>query len=450
MFKFSSMKNRTLTLVIVITGVTIPFYQNAENINNDRAATMFSRLAGKPPSPTQLTQMQTLLSSGNSVGAAQVGTSDPDFINLTVRSFCSQLSTRSLSADAPFNDFTATCMGIIRDNTPVTDFTTGNYYYRIDPTRIPASLGVGTTDPGAASSYASLYQSAQDINGDLGGNHYALITGIDHVFDLGSALVKKNQQYFGTQSQGDFNHGSVDSIYPNPEPAGLITTEAFLVDEAIAGTNRRLVQYTFHDFECADPADYADNGIVSGGGDDTYVGQDVDRFPGGDHVVYETTCKACHGILDGMRGAFAYNDVLVESNHWPTYYDARGNGTLRSVVDKYLRNNFVYPDGHTTVDDSWTNLATVGANATRFGWRGATSGKGVHAFGEMIATSQGFSRCMVKRAFNSVCGRDPSFEEQSSVVAPEATILESNSYNLRKTFERLSATPACIESVVVN
>ncbi len=450
MKKLGSFKNRTLTAVITFTGVLIPFYQNAESINNDRAATMFMRLAGKPPSPAQLAQMQSLLNSGNSVGAAQVASADPDFINLTVRSFCSQMSSRTLSADAPLNDFTATCMGIIRDNTPVTDFTTANYYYRIDPSKIPASLGVTTTNPDSPGSLSSLYQSAQDVNGDLGGNHYVSITGIDHLFDLSSALVKRNQQSFGTQSQGDFNHGSVDSIYPNPEPAGLITTEAFLVDEAIAGTNRRMVQYVFHNFECADPADYADNGLVSGGGDDTYVGPDVDRFPGGDHVVYETTCKACHGILDGMRGAFAYNDVLVETNHWPTYYDARGNGQIRSVVEKYTRNSNVYPNGHITVDDSWDNLATVGNNATLFGWRGPTSGKGVHSFGTMIAASQGFSRCMVKRAFNSVCGRDPTFDEQSSVIAPEATILESNSYNLRKTFERISATPACIESVVVN
>jgi hypothetical protein len=434
---------------LAVVGVMIPFYQNLETVDNDRAVTMFTRLAGKPPTPSQLNLMLSKISSGDPVTASQVATSDPDFINITVRTFCAEMSTRALSSDALFNDFTATCMGIVRDNTPVTDFTTANYYYRIDPKKVPTNLGITPIDPDDPTRLAALYQTAFNFDGeDMRSNHYAVLTGVDFLFDVGASLVKRDQQYFGAQSTGDFNHGSVDSIYPNPEPAGLITTTAFLLDEAVAGTNRRMVQYAFHDFMCADPADYADNGLVSGGGDDTYVGQDVDRFPGGDHNVYETSCKACHGILDGMRGAFAYNDVLVESNHWPTYYNTTVNGKIRDVTDKYRRNNFVYPGGHATVDDSWTNLANVGLNAQNFGWRGPTSGKGAHSFGVMLAGSKGFSRCMVQRVFRSVCGRVPTFEEKTSLVPDEADVLEANQYNLRKTFERIAATPACIESLV--
>jgi hypothetical protein len=42
----------------------------------------------------------------------------------------------------------------------------------------------------------------------------------------------------------------------------------------------------------------------------------------------------------------------------------------------------------------------------------------------------------------------PTFEEKTSLVPDEADVLEANQYNLRKTFERIAATPACIESLV--
>ena len=69
---------------------------------------------------------------------------------------------------------------------------------------------------------------------------------------------------------------------------------------AIAGTNRRLVEYSFREFTCMPIDKWAD-----ASGPDTYIGRDVDRFPGGVHQKFTTTCRACHSGMDSLRGAFA-------------------------------------------------------------------------------------------------------------------------------------------------
>ncbi len=225
-------------------------------------------------------------------------------------------------------------------------------------------------------------------------NHYLQLdaSGVD----LKDALVRQEPQWDGIA-----------------ESAGLLTTRAWAQAHLVDGTNQ-----------------WKDPGLP-----DIRVRRDVTRRPGDDPSTYENTCRTCHAAMDGLTGAWANWDYVNDSL---TYYGLYG------VAPKMNKNNTVYPAGYVTVDNSWINLAVSHQN-TAFGWRGATSGAGINAFGTMMANSRGFSRCMAQRAFEKVCRRSLTADEQSGVLNSLADQFEQDGYKLRGLFETVAALPACIQ-----
>lgn len=147
-----------------------------------------------------------------------------------------------------------------------------------------------------------------------------------------------------------------------------------------------------------------------------------------------------------MRGAFAYqnfNYVWVQIDQPPV-------SSGYTVSYKYSRNENVFPTGKVTVDNSFENLATQGSNAEYFGWRGATSGKGSAQFGQMLSNSKAFSRCMVRRAIETVCLRKVAYEDLATIVLPLADQLEADQYNMRRMFARVAANTNCIDPTQAN
>ena len=66
----------------------------------------------------------------------------------------------------------------------------------------------------------------------------------------------------------------------------------------------------FREFLCVPIAGWADST-----GPDNRIGQDVDRYPGGDHSKFLTNCRGCHSNMDGLRTAFAkvhFNNNFVK------------------------------------------------------------------------------------------------------------------------------------------
>ncbi len=193
------------------------------------------------------------------------------------------------------------------------------------------------------------------------------------------------------------------TLAPNPDPAGVLTSRAFIQAHADAGTNRRLVEYLFRNFMCVPIQEWADSGAS-----DLRIGRDIDRFPGGDHTVFQNTCKACHTVMDGFRGAFARwdfrNGNAINASLAGTGRagaDADGNMVSR----KMNKNNNVYSGGYVTTDDSWVNNAIRASNVSLFGWRAPVAGptNGVQGLGRLIANSQRFSQCMAEKVFDVVC-----------------------------------------------
>ncbi len=417
-----------------------------------KAKKLFELLNGvaTPIFNPRLSEMATMIDEGRMMDAAGHAIEDdngpdftnpadttyysPSFYNITVRDFAAPMSTREESVNTELNDFIATVIGTVRDNRNAKELVSGNYFYKADPNKaaVPSNM-------------------ERDIL--RSNSHYsALASG---GFNLARVLVPETQKLFnGTE------------VVENPDTAGLITTRTFMGAHAIAGTNRRLVEYSFREFMCL-PIEkwaYAQDS-------DSYIGRDIDRTPGGSHTKFTQSCRSCHARMDPLRGAFAYytfsggftkntlvvphltNFNMMEDDSMGALIGLRANDPGASrlpatnyvnyVVKKMNHNDHVFPGGHVMSDNSFRNAATDTEALKYFGWRSPLTGKGVHDFGLMLAQSEGFSRCMTKRVFKTLCKRDPAASEDT-LIRSTATEFEGQGYQLKFLFKKIAGLPQCL------
>lgn len=383
------------------------------------ARKLYERLTGtKLPVDSPLVgQMVALLEKGDAAGAAQIATKDPNFYNITVKLMALEMSTRDETIKTPLNDFVAGMIGVTRDLRDAREILTGNFYYMgnngapIRSNLIPDLL--------------------------ISNNHYADLE--TNRVDLSTSLVRVEGQVIAN---------SATTTMPNPDPAGLLTLRAFMGAHALMGTNRRLVEYTFREFMCVPLNEWADTGGV-----DARIGRDIDRFPAGDHMKFLTSCKGCHTVMDGFRGAFAkwdFDGMGIKHSGVNTRGGAN-NYTIatdtRGVVNKMNVNNNVFPSGYITTDDSFVNNATRPLNASLFEWRNSgTAGTGAAGFGAMVANSRRFSQCMAKRVFKAVCRKDLDMAKHQSSLKKWGDEFESSGYQMKKLFENIAVKPECLGS----
>lgn len=382
------------------------------------AKRLLERISGtKVPADHPYIQEMTLyIESGLWYEAAEIALKHPNFLNVTVKQMALKMSTREESIQTEFNDFAAMFIGVVRDEVDARQLLTGNFHYRADPEKIPSDINV-------RSEFESHIVKSND--------HFKDLDRLD--LNLGEVLMPGTGQMI-MQSR-------TNTVVYNPDPAGLLTTRAFLGSHATAGTNRRPVEYTFRQFMCSPIEEWADTSVS-----DARIGRDIDRYPGGDHSKFQVNCKGCHTVMDGFRGAFAKWDF---SRNFILNRDVqvRSNGELEGgVVGKMNQNRDVFPSGFVTSDNSFVNNAVGQSNQILFGWRSAVdTGYGAKDFGKMVSESRRFSQCMVKRVFDSVCRKDISMKDQSSFISDYASRFESENYNLRKLYRMLSVTKECVE-----
>lgn len=367
-----------------------------------RALELYKRLVGvrAPIDHPTLIAMEDAIASGDISGAAHLATAEPGFYNLVVRDWAARMSTRDESINSDFTDFVATIIGVTRDDIDARKLLTGNFFYR------------GSIDAAVDS----------DLVDDIirSNNHYSQLSAEN--YDFSTVLTRENSQYLRVDNDNSRIH---------PDSAGVLTSRAFMEAHAVAGTNRRLVEYTVKQFACFEMEEWADANAT-----DIRVGRDIDRQPGGEGSKYLTTCKACHSVMDGFRGAFAkYNWNLGQG----------GFVEYRSGVDpKMNQNNGTFSAGYVTTDNSWINNARSPANLQRFGWRGVVaSGAGVNSFGKAVSNSRAFSECMTKKVYRELCRRPVSHYEDA-MIEQVSDSFEASGYKLRTLFEDIAIRPECL------
>jgi hypothetical protein len=416
------------------SGVKIPVIPIDINVTIDaqrlKAQDIFLRLTGTktPIYDPVLTQMVEKLNANDPIGAAAIATADFRFINITARDFASKMSNRAETINVPLNDFTATVIGVVRDELSAQRLLTDNITYQADPTKAAVPSTLITDILRSNNHYDALDTQRVDLN--------QVLTRFDK-----SGNPLKQKVFDGTTSQD------------MPNPAGLLTSRGWLSAHAIAGTDRRLVEYSLREFLCTPLENVADST-----GPDNVIGRDIDRFPGGSHTKFTTTCRACHTIMDGFRPAYAYitfnSDYVMHSYTSPAAKsqdeEDKGIAMLKSPADgasyisqKVNRNETVFPGGRITVDDNWVNNASYGSNASYFAWK-STSGKGLPAFGKMISESRQFPICMAKRVYTQVCKREPAATEMDMINAAASEFSTTRNYNLKYLFQRIVTSKECL------
>lgn len=373
-----------------------------------RAQKVFQAITGVKVAidDSRLVQMEALLKAGNPRAAAAIASSDPLFLDVQIRDVAKIMSTREQSIRAPMSDFVASFIGVVRDSDTrsAKELLTGNFYYRVDPAII-ATLPTNATIRQAEQ--ADIVQS---------NNHYQ---------DLETRRLSPSAVLIAASPQRAMQAGAV---VDHPDPAGLLTSRAFVAAHAVAGTNRRPVEEMMQEFMCVKMEEWAD-----GNAPDDRVSQDVTRTPSGSVNLYLTTCKTCHTGMDGMRGAWAFIDFANNAQTIST-----------NVLGKMTRNQSEYPQGYRITDNSWVNNAVYGKNADQFGWRSSLSGNGIGGLARMVADSRGFSRCMVRKAFQAVCRRSPLAGEES-LVRSLADQFETDGYHMRRMYENVAINPNCVQ-----
>ena len=177
--------------------------------NSDQATRIYNRIAGIPPSAAQLAQMT---GSSDAVSAALIATNDPAFYNNTIRNLAAPWTNRDQSVFVPLNDYTATVIGMVKDNVPFNTLLSADLVY----------VGDGTSGEPAYSPSNNAMYDALDANN----------------VDLSQHLVSKPQS-------------SLTGI-PAAATAGVMTTLGAASAFFINGTNRAMFRFTMLNHLCND------------------------------------------------------------------------------------------------------------------------------------------------------------------------------------------------------
>lgn len=348
----------------------------------EQAKRMHDRIAGVPPSDAVLNAMEADITAGQTQQAALRAMDDPAFYAVTLKNLVTPWTNRDQTVFAPLNDYTATVIGMVRDDVPFNELLSGDILY-------VGNAGLGLP---AVSAISNTHYEQMESRG----------------IDLRTGLQRTTQS----------------SVYgiPSAATAGVMTSRAAAQSFFIAGTNRAMFRFTLLSQMCRELDETQDTSRPP-----DRIRQDVSRSPGGDARLFLNNCVGCHSGMDPMAQAFAYY----------TYDDTQGRlvYTAGSVQPKYSINADTFKPGFVTPDDSWENRWRRGQNAL-LGWDQALpgSGSGAKSLGQELGNSDAFASCQVEKVFRNVCLRSPTDAADRNQVATMVGSFRSSGFRLKQAF----------------
>jgi hypothetical protein len=356
-------------------------------VERAQAKRMHDRLAGVPPSEAVLDQMESLIVSGQVAQAARMAMQAKTFYTTTLKNFVTPWTNRDQTVFAPLNDYTATVIGMVRDDVDYRQVLSGDILY----------VG-GSGLPAYSPTNNNLYQQMEDQDADLSSS---------------SVLVASTQ--------------SAHTGLPTAATAGVITTRAAAQAFFVAGTNRAMFRFTMMNHMCKDMEQVHDVNLPP-----DRIRQDVSRSPGGDSRLFLNGCIGCHNGMDPLTQAFAYYN-----------YNETSGGmeyTAGQVQPKFLINQDNFKPGYVTRDDGWDNYWRNGAN-TVLGWDSSLpgSGAGAKSMGTELAHSDQFARCAVEKVFKTVCLHPAANATDRNKVNDIINVFRGGGYKLKDVFAETAA-----------
>ena len=383
-----------LTTAIALFAPT--FGANADS--RSQAKRIHDRLAGVPPTPSELDDLEAAVDN-NPLQAAFQAMEHPDFYNVTLKNFVAPWTNREADVFVPLNDYTATVIGMVRDDRDFRGILSDDILYHAGGT------------PGVPS---------YSINNNA---HYEALE--EQGVNLQTALVAAPQS-------------SLNGL-PAAATAGVITSRAAARAFFIDGTNRAMFRFTLLNHMCNDMEQMQDATRAP-----DRIRQDVSRSPGGDSRVFLNNCVSCHSGMDPMAQSFAYYNYEYDVESDPdgengrlTYNGASDTDPVTGtrVHAKYFNNEATFPQGFRTQDESWANYWREGPNAVH-GWSSSLpgSGSGAKSMGAELANSDTFAQCQVEKVFENVCVRPPADQFDRNQISNMVTSFRNSGYNLKQVF----------------
>jgi len=444
------------TFLIISSMSTAYAYDTTANTNStyrDQAKRIHDRLIGVPPTSDALNVMANLLdptrdgdgdgnNEGDNDGAvkaakyAMTSSSDPAignplakyFYNITLKNWVTPWTNEDQTVFAPLNDYTATVIGMIRDEIPFSNVLTRDIVYVGNVGNIQSTESV--TIPGHSNNSNAHYEALESNDIDLSNDQY---------------LERRTQTEMGMAGG----------------PAGIMTTRAAGQAFFEAGTNRAMFRFTSMNYLCRDLEDLKD---VARNPD--RIRQDVSRSPGGDSSIFLNSCIGCHAGMDPLTGAFAYYE-WNETTGLVEY-------TSGNVQAKYHINSTNFENGFRTINDAWRNYWRIGPNAG-LGWGSEAEvnailasaqstqtvivttetdgnsnvinevsfGSGAASMGAELAATEAFAQCQVEKVYKQVCLQDPianhDIESLSLRFMNKHTTQTNLGYNMKDLFAEVAA-----------
>lgn len=360
-------------LIVVLGLISMQVFAAATP--KEQAWKLHNRIAGVPPAPATLAIMTKSIQDGVPEAAVEEAMKNKNFYNIVLKNWIKPWSNREQTSRDELNDFTATVIGIIKDDIPFNKVLSEDIIYTVNG----STTAYSTTDN-------NHYKNAEAQNADL------------------STLLMSQSQ-------------SALTGLPPEAVSGVLTTRAAGAAFYSAGTNRRVNRFTFMNFLCHDYEALHDINLPQ-----DRVRRDVERNPGGDSRTFLNKCVGCHAGQDGLGGAYAFYDFVGGKLVY----------TPGIVVTK-MNHNVYYKDGFVTTDDSWVNYWSTGQNQEKlhFAGTGPIRGKGVKELGSMLTASKGFSQCMAKKVFQLVCLKDPINTDDVAMMKSFADKFEQSNYDMK-------------------
>ena len=366
--------------------------------SREQALQIHNRIAGVPPSAAVLADMAAEIDAGRVAEAVKIAMDNEAFYSVTLKNLATPWTNRDRTVFAPLNDYTATVIGLVKDDADFRTLLYGDKLYTSNAAGLPA------------------YSTSNNA-------HYEAIEA--QGVSLKNTLVARDQT-------------SLNGI-PLEATSGVITSRAAAKAFFIAGTNRAMFRFTLLNHLCRDLEQVHDTSLVP-----DFVRQDVSRSPGGDSRVFLNNCVGCHNGMDPMAKAYAYYDYEFDVDADPEglagriHYNTEGTidpDTNSRVEKKYRINSNTFKYGYVTTNDDWQNYWRQGMNQ-HLGWDQSLpgSGTGAKSMNMEIAHSQAFASCQVEKVFQNVCLRKPADATDRSKVSEITADFASHGYQLKQVF----------------
>lgn len=385
------------TVMLLLAGLTLSSPSLAGE--REQAKRMHDRLTGVPPSADVLEQMSVLIAQGQINQAAYLAMNNPAFYSVTLKNWVSPWTNEEADIFVPLNDYTATVIGMVRDDIDFRQVLAGDILY-------------------------------------VAKNHYNLPT---YSMNNNALYQAIDDQGLDLQTVLEASSQSAQTGLPPDATAGVMTTRAAAKAFFKDGTNRAMFRFTLMNHLCTDLEGLKDTSRAP-----DRIRQDVSRSPGGDSRIFNNSCVGCHAGMDPLAQAFAYYNYQYDVDSDPEgengnlQYLAAGQQdpqTGSRVQGKYHINSNNFPYGFSTDNDNWSNYWREGLNYN-LGWdqRLPASGSGAKSMGWELANSQQFAQCQVSKVFENVCLRRPQDAQDHAQISTMTAHFQQNNYQIKGVF----------------